>query len=187
MTRTVLLGSALLVAMGALSGCSDLSKALGLVKSPPDEFTVVAGVPLALPPDYGLRPPHTSGKPDSGETVTDKARQAVFRMQDSGRVAQVPAPGSAGSTQSAGEHALLAKAGAAEVDPAVRARIDQESRQALDADKGFINDLMFWKGTPVPGEALDAQKEAQRLSQSNAAGNAVQIDRTQHSDLEGKL
>ena len=119
--------------------------------------------------------------------MTDKARQAVFRMQDSGRITQVPAPGSTAGTQSAGERALLGKAGAAEVDPAVRARVDQESKQAIDANKGFINDLMFWKDTPVPGEALDAQKEAQRLSQSNAAGNAVQIDRTQHSDLEGKL
>ena len=186
MTRTVILGSALLVAMGALSGCGDLSKALGLVKSPPDEFTVVAGTPLTLPPDYGLRPPRSASDKPLGATPTDRARSAVFRLQD-GKTTQVPGADDPANPLSPGELALLTKAGAADVDPGVRARVDQESKQALDQNKGFVNDLMFWRSTPIPGLALDASKEADRLNQNAQAGNAVQIDRTQHSDLEDKL
>ncbi|MGB8843116.1 MAG: DUF3035 domain-containing protein [Aliidongia sp.] len=185
MTRTVILGSALLVAMSALGGCSDLSKALGLVKAPPDEFAVVAGAPLSLPPDYGLRPPRSTSDKPLGESQTDKARKAVFRVPDaaSGSTAAVdPA-----SPLSPGEQSLLGKVGALDVDPGVRARVDKESKQALDQDKGFVDSLMFWKSNPIPGAALDASKEAERLNQAGGAGNAVQIDRTQHSDLEDKL
>jgi hypothetical protein len=184
MKRTVILGSALLVAMSALGGCSDLSKALGLVKTPPDEFAVVAGAPLSLPPDYGLRPPRNASDKPLGESQTDKARKAVFRVPDgtASTVAADPA-----SPLSPGEQALLGKAGALDADPGVRARVDKESKQVLDQDKGFVDTLMFWKSAPIPGTALDASKETQRLNQGGAAGNAVQIDRTQHSDLEGKL
>jgi hypothetical protein len=185
MTRTVILGSALLVAMAALGGCSDLSKALGLVKSPPDEFAVVAGAPLALPPDYGLRPPRSTSDKPLGESQTDKARKAVFRVQD-GKTTETPTADPS-SSASPGEQALLGKAGAADVDPSVRARVDQESRQALDQDKGFIDSLMFWKAKPVPGAALDASKESERLSEGSSGGNAVQIDRTTHTELEDKL
>jgi|HubBroStandDraft_1064217.scaffolds.fasta_scaffold00252_16 hypothetical protein len=184
MTRTVILASALVVATAALGGCSDLSKALGLVKSPPDEFAVVAGAPLALPPDYGLRPPRSASDKPLGETQTDKARKAIFRLSDPKAAPETVDPA---SPLSPGEQALLGKAGAIDVDPGVRARVDQESKQALDQDKGFVDSLMFWKGKPVPGEALDASKESERINQDGASGNAVEIDRTQHSDLEDKL
>jgi hypothetical protein len=182
MTRTVIFGSALLVAMAALGGCSDLSKALGLVKAPPDEFAVVASAPLALPPDYGLRPPRSTSDKPLGETQTDKARKAVFRIPD-GKATETPGVDPT-SSASPGEQALLGKAGAVEVDPSVRARVDQESKQALDQDKGFIDSLMFWKAKPIPGAAIDASKESERLSEGS---NAVQIDRTTHTELEDKL
>jgi hypothetical protein len=184
MTRAVFLGSALLAATAALGGCTDLSRALGLVKTPPDEFTVVAATPLTLPPDYGLRPPRSSSDKPLGATPTDKARQTVFGVP--GAKTEGPGAIDPNSPLSPGEQALLAQAKAGEVDPAVRARVDQESKQALDQDKGFIDSLMFWKSPPVPGEALDATKEAARLQENVPASNAVQIDRTQHSALEDK-
>jgi hypothetical protein len=184
--RRVILGSSLLIALAALGGCGDLSKALGLVKAPPDEFAVVAGTPLVLPPDYGLRPPRSASDKPLGETQTDKARQAVFRVQDGGKTVQVPAAGDPASPLSPGEQFLLGKAGASDVDPGVRARVDQETRQAQTRDTGFIDSLMFWKDNAPPSETLDSAKEAGRLD-PNAAGNAVRIDRTEHSDLDSKL
>jgi hypothetical protein len=183
MTRSVIFGSALLVATLALGGCSDLSKALGLVKSPPDEFTVVAGTPLTMPPDYGLRPPRSASDKPSGETQTDRARVAVFGIQ--GKQA-TPGAADPNNPQSAGEQALLQKAGAGDVDPGVRARVDQEQKLALDQHKGFIDGLMFWQADPIPGAALDATKEADRLKEGQAPGNAVDIQQTQHSDFEDK-
>jgi Protein of unknown function (DUF3035) len=183
MTRSLLLGSALLVAMSALGGCSDLSKALGLVKSPPDEFTVVAGTPLTLPPDYGLRPPRNASDKPSGPTQTDRARVAVFGVQGKQTNASSVDPN---NPETPGEQALLQRAGAGDVDPGVRARVDQEQKQALDNHKGFIDGLMFWQDEPIPGAALDATKEADRLNEGRSPGNAVQIQQTQHSDLEDK-
>ena len=183
MTRSVIFGSALLVGTLALGGCSDLSKALGLVKSPPDEFTVVAGTPLTMPPDYGLRPPRSTSDKPSGPTQTDRARVAVFGIQGK---ATTPGSIDPASPQSPGEQALLLKAGAGDVDPGVRARVDQEQKLALDSHKGFIDGLMFWQADPIPGAALDATKESDRLNQGNVPGNAVEIQQTQHSDLEDK-
>lgn len=183
MTRAVLVGSAFLAAT-MLGGCTDMSRALGLVKSPPDEFTVVSSTPLTLPPDYGLRPPRSSSDKPLGATPTDKARQTVFGVPN----ANAAGPGAIdpNSPVSPGEQALLVKAKAGEVDPSVRARVDQESKQALDQNKGFIDGLMFWKSAPIPGEALDASKESERLQENVPASNAVEIDRTQHSDIEDK-
>ena len=45
------------VAAIALSGCTSAQKALGMSKVVPDEFRVVSKAPLAVPPDYALRPP----------------------------------------------------------------------------------------------------------------------------------
>lgn len=42
-----------------LCGCSSssLSRAFGLTRDAPDEFTVVTRAPLSMPPDFSLRPP----------------------------------------------------------------------------------------------------------------------------------
>ena len=46
---------------------------------------------------------------------------------------------------------------------------------------------MFCEQTdPIPGAALDATKEAERLNQGTVPGNAVEIQQTQHADLEDK-
>src|ERR1700735_4177845 len=101
MIKRVIFGAA---AMLALTGCSDLSKALGLVKTPPDEFTVVQGASLTLPPDFELRPPRSPSDKPTTPTTTDKARQIVFRQTDNGKTrAELEAAG----TMSPGEQALL--------------------------------------------------------------------------------
>ena len=47
------------LALGALvlSGCSGARQTFGLDRKPPDEFSVVTRAPLAVPPEYQLRPP----------------------------------------------------------------------------------------------------------------------------------
>ena len=56
MTRFGVLSlSAALLASLALGGCGGVRQSLGLVRTSPDEFAVVAKPPLVLPPDFGLR------------------------------------------------------------------------------------------------------------------------------------
>jgi hypothetical protein len=193
MKRTAYLGTTLALLVMGLSGCSDTRKALGLEKAPPDEFAVVAGAPLTMPPDYNLRPPRSPSDKPPSETAAQTGRQTVFRIQDTAKPATPNAAVMAASTASlsAGEQALVAKAGAGATDPSIRQQVDKETSQ-LTADSGnFVDSLLFWREPPPPGEPVDAQKETQRLRENAAlgkpvtAGDTPQIERKQRAWLEG--
>ncbi len=191
MNRSVTLSIALLFAVSALGGCTDLRRALGLEKAPPDEFAVMPGAPLTLPPDYGLRPPHSITGAPLTPTPNQQARVAVFRLGD----AQKPAGGSAGTDSTAepltaGEQAIMTKAGAVGVDPRIRKEVDAETRQYADATEGFVDSLLFWKAPPDPtaGNPVDAGAEANRIRKDQAEGKSVApptIDLTNHAVYQG--
>jgi hypothetical protein len=188
MQRTVLYGSALILMAATLGGCAETRRALGIEKSPPDEFAVVSGSPLALPPDYTLRPPLSPSDKPAAETTAQQARQTVFRIKEAPKpVAALPAD----DPRSSGERALLAKAGATNADPSVRQQVDQETAQLEARDRGFIDTLLFWQDKPKADETVDAVKEAQRLNENAALGKSVtagetpQIERKRRAILEG--
>ncbi|HZB93657.1 MAG TPA: DUF3035 domain-containing protein [Stellaceae bacterium] len=155
----------------ALSGCESFNKAVGLEKTVPDEFTVSEGAPLAIPPDYALRPPRPGAAPTQEVSPTDQAKETVFRAGNQ----QAELPGA--DQRSAGENLLLKEAGAADAAPNIRQTLTLEAR----ADTGPINDtfidkLLFWRGpdkTPAPAnQVIDPTVEAQHLKGSEAAANA---------------
>jgi len=195
MKRTAYLGTTLVLLVMGLSGCSDTRKALGIDKAPPDEFAVVAGSPLTMPPDFNLRPPRSPSDKPPSETASQAGRQTVFRAVDTKAAATpaiVAAQTGANASLSAGEQALIAKAGAGGADPSIRRQVDKESAQiAADSSGGLVDSLLFWREPPPPGEAVDAQREAQRLRENAALGKAAsvgdtpQIQRTQRAWLEG--
>jgi hypothetical protein len=182
-----------LAAAGAagLSGCRGTREALGLDKKPaPDEFQVTTRQPLALPPNYQLRPPQPGAAPLE-TAVVDQAKQTVFGREAAGAggakpavvpvgtrnaVAQPPAaaaPAVPGfQRRSSGEQALLARAGAANADPNIRILVDRDSQQIADANKTLVDDLLFWRKPPEPGVIIDATKESERLKQNAALGKA---------------
>jgi hypothetical protein len=196
MKRTAYLGTTLAVLVMGLSGCSDTRKALGIDKAPPDEFAVVAGSPLTMPPDFNLRPPRSPSDKPPSETAAQAGRQTVFRASDAKAakpsITTAAMTSSTGSPLSAGEQALIAKAGAGDADPSIRQQVDKDTAQ-LNADNsgGFVDSLLFWREPPPPGEAVDAQREAQRLRENAAlgkspsVGDTPQIQRTQRAWLEG--
>lgn len=194
MKRTAYLGTTLALLVMGLSGCSDTRKALGIDKAPPDEFSVVAGSPLTMPPDFNLRPPRSPSDKPPSETAAQAGRQTVFRVASAqptpAAVAAAAKTGTNGAL-SVGEQALIAKAGAGGADPSIRQQVDKETSQ-LNADNsgGFVDSLLFWRDAPVPGEAVDAQRESQRLRENAALGKPVttgdtpQIERKQRALLE---
>src|SRR5512135_309614 len=115
----------LLLAATTLGGCQGFREAVGLEKTIPDEFAVVSRAPLAVPPDFALRPPRPGAAPTQEQTPQDKAREAVFRAgpQQSG----LPA---AAADRSAGEGALLRQAGAETLDPNIRQTISRDREVA---------------------------------------------------------
>jgi hypothetical protein len=166
------------IAALSLGGCDSLRRAAGVDKSPPDEFSVVSRAPLELPPDYTLRPPRNGALRAQEVAPTDLARQTVFRAPD--KNAGVIASGNL----SAGEVAILKQAGAATAPSDIRKTVNQETTKLSEPDRSFIDNLLFWKSEPTPGDIVDPQKEAQRLQGNAASGK--QADDGETATIERK-
>lgn len=185
-TRRVLAAASVaLLAAIALSGCTEARRALGYEKAPPDEFQVVERAPLALPPDFSLRPPSPGAvRPQEGN-VRDQARQAL-----AGRATGTPV---SVQGRSQGDVALLKKAGAEQIQPDIRVVVNKETQALADSDKSFTDKVMFWRKPDGigAGEQLDATKEVQRLRENQALGRSVgdgdspRIARRKKGMLEG--
>ena len=138
----------------ALSGCGATRSALGLDKSPPDEFAVVTKAPLVVPPDFSLRPPQPGAPRPQEIQPAQTARTALLgetAVQEDG--------------VSAGESALLMQAGADRVDPNVRAVLNEEYGRLKEKDEGFADRIIFWRdGDELPpASVVNANQESERL------------------------
>ena len=154
----------------ALAGCDGLDRALGMQKVVPDEFAVTPSAPLAIPPDYALRPPQPGAAPTQEVTPTEQAKQTIFRA--AGDEAALPGA----DQRSAGENVLLKEAGAASAAPDIRQTLAKEAQaDAGPVDQSFVDKLLFWRGPdkpPAADQVIDPNQEAQRLKGSQAAANA---------------
>jgi hypothetical protein len=155
---------AALIAAAALAGCSgdDLSRTIGLTRDAPDEFTVTTRAPLSMPPDLTLRPPVPGAS---------RPQELSERTQAEATLSPTAALGGTPAGTSPGQQALVAQAGPA-APRNIRNEVDSEA--ALDRPgQSFTDRLMFWKPAPPPGTAVDPRREAQRLRQNAALGQAV--------------
>ncbi len=48
--------------LSSLSACDDIGQALGMARARPDDGKIATEQPLALPPDYKLKPPRETPK-----------------------------------------------------------------------------------------------------------------------------
>ena len=101
----------------ALAGCQYLRNALGVTKSPPNEFAVTTQPPLVLPPDLNLRPPQAGAAPRYALPASEQAKRVVFADNAPKREAM------ADHAYSDGEMFLLVQAIAVNVDPGIRRTI----------------------------------------------------------------
>jgi len=167
-----------LVAAGAalsLSGCGGgVRQALGMTKHSPDEFLTVAHAPLTMPPDYSLRTPEPGAPRPQEGTAAQQAQTALYANNGGTAPALgTPSEGGTDSAESSGEVALLQNAGAAGVDPGIRAQIDNETAAQIDRDRSLIERLVFWR-TPQPyGTVVDPVAESKRLQENQALGKPV--------------
>ncbi len=138
-----------------LSACGEVREDLGLGRSMPDEFAVVDRAPLAMPPDFSLRPPRP-GAARPQEVATDrKASEVVFGRTTTDDI-----------DQSKSEMAILESAGASKADPAIREVVDRESSQKAVASDHLVQKLLDWNGGEKPATVVDAPAEAERIKKS---------------------
>jgi hypothetical protein len=160
--RLVSVGFAL-AACVALSGCEQAKQALGATKQPPDEFAVFQRAPLSVPPDFGLRPPTPGTERPQAVNPRDQARAAL------GRAGTAPA----NADMSAGERSILQLTGANQVDPMIRVRVNDETRD-LEQDSGSLTDkLVFWRKPAEFGTAVDPAQERKRIREAQAEGGPL--------------
>jgi len=171
-TGAILAAAALMVSLG---GCTDFKRAIGMERVVPDEFAVVSRAPLAIPPEFTLRPPRPGAPPTQEVSAPDAARNAVFRSGDQ----QATLPPAAGE-RSPGEGVLLREAGATDADPSIRQRVTDEASGSPGDEKGFVDKLLFWQssGPPPTNQVIDPAKEAERLKAAQANGKPVSPDTT---------
>ena len=155
-----------------LGGCTDIRRAVGMEKVIPDEFAVVSRAPLAIPPDYSLRPPQPGAAPSQEVPAQDKAKEAIFRA---GAQQQTSLPPAA-AQRSPGEGALLAAAGAPKADPDIRQHVADDSALTPENQRGFVDKLLFWRKSGAPDDVIDPVKEADRIKQAQATGTPVAPD-----------
>jgi len=185
----------------SLAACGDSTKrALGLERTAPDEFAIVPRAPLSQPPDFKLRPPRPGAEDLTTLSTREQARQAVFRGDDdtrnragtSGNAGPIiqAAPRGAVTSNTAGESALLSRAGATETDPLIRAQVDRESSVLVEENENFVRSLLGLK-QDSPAAVVDAPAEARRLREAQAlgvppseGGQTPTIERTNNSLLK---
>ncbi|MBO6782108.1 MAG: DUF3035 domain-containing protein [Alphaproteobacteria bacterium] len=179
----------LAVAALTLAACGDSTKrALGIERTPPDEFAVVPRAPLSQPPNFNLRPPRPGAEDLTTLSTREQARQAVFRRDGEAVPAGETAPAEGGrlrfggpAVQAApqtqvnrttpGESAFLSRAGALETDPLIRTQVDRETRQIADENQNFVRKLLGLR-QDEQGEVVDAPAEARRLREAQALGDS---------------
>jgi hypothetical protein len=171
MHRPIIALLAAMVLAAALPGCSNVRESLGIggKKQGPDEFMVTSRrQPLALPPDYNLRPPEPGAPARQDELAADEAKRAVFGDAAAGAAVDRSQPGF--DRLSEGETNLLEQAGALGVDPNIRYVVDRETVALVGSSTTLVDQILFWREPARPETLLDAGAEAERLRQNAEAG-----------------
>lgn len=154
-----------------LTGCSGVKENLGLARTSPDEFAVVKRAPLEMPQDLSTLPPPRPGVLRPQEKSPEiEARETIF-----GQTALEERSGT-----SAGEAAILGKAGAGNVPDNVRVELDREAAELAESERSVADKLLNWSGGGGRASAnvVDAAKEAARLKNNLESGRPVTEGKT---------
>jgi hypothetical protein len=181
----LLLGGCALLPL-ALSGCDTVKQTLGLSVTVPNEFDVVANAPLAVPPDFELRPPKPGTDPSQEVSATAQAKQAIFRAGDQ-QQATLPAPS---GSRSAGEDQILRAAGVTSAPSDIRDTVDKEAKEGAPFNKTFVDKLVFWRDSKKQKEQrkelLDPDREADRLREQKGSSTTVATEFSAPPTIERK-
>lgn len=177
-----LIGGSLALAL-ALSACGNTKQVLGLDRQAPDEFTVVSRAPLAIPPQFSLRPPEPGAPRPQEGTAEMQARRALTGQQ----VQQAYL----NAGLSPGEATLLSKTGAVQAPDDIRQVVNREASTLADEQRGLTERLVFWREATPPGDVVDPDAEQRRIRENQALGEPVtrgetpKIERREKAFLEG--
>lgn len=183
----------LMASLLGLSACSSdsVQETLGLDRNAPDEFRVVSRPPLAVPPEFNLRPPgDVSGAAPSVLPASDRAKSLIrngedglYSLPDGSTPTARPVQLITQPKQNSAEAQFLKNAGADRADSNVRKALTEEKvvHQLQKEEEGWWDSLWSWTeddSQPV----IDAQGEAERIQTNREQGKPVNEGEVVDSD-----
>ncbi len=169
--RLALVACSAALLLAGCGGTTSVRESLGIAKRPPDEFSVVSKSPLALPPDYSLRPPAPgAARPQDADTAS-RASVALFGPSVAGGIQDGTPVGTAiPGAPSESEQQLLALAGATRVNPNIRTVLNEEEGALIETSTPLAQEILGIQPVDRSGITLDPAKEAERLRSNRAQG-----------------
>lgn len=150
----ILCGVAVAISMSA---CSDSAKKkLGLTKTAPDEFSVVTRAPLAVPPEYKIRPPRPGVKRPMEKDTVEEARQTLFGVEDESKKAKA-------------SKSFMEEIGAEDADGSIRERLEVENQEHVEDNRPVAERLMFWGSDAPEGDVIDPKEEFGKMREAEEA------------------
>lgn len=159
-----------------LGGCTSLSRALGFEKNPPDEFKVVRGNALTVPPNASLKPPKEKDLNLKRKKIAKSAHALMTKDRKEG----------SGETPNSVEERIVE---VKELDPAtesllssarkkipegqetdkIREKVDDEAGVYAEPDSESIATkvLNFLKRKDKEGNTIDPEKEKDRCGEDS--------------------
>lgn len=161
-----------------LNACSDSRAALGLDKTPPDEFAVFSRAPLSLPPDFGLRPPTPGRDRPQNVMPRDDAVAALVGPPAAGtsgnpNTVASAQPTNVGTTGSSGLQSLMRQLGADNADPGIREVVNRETSVLAVESVRVADRIIFWRDREPFGTVVDPTKEDKRIQEARALGRPL--------------
>jgi Protein of unknown function (DUF3035) len=173
--------AALSLAATSLGGCTAFKQAVGIEKVVPDDESASPTAPLAIPPDFALRPTRAGAQGAQDQTPTDPAHQTVFRAGETKQATLPPAA----DQRSTGEGDLLKAAGVAGDQSNIRDVINTESVASGELTDTFIDRLAYWR-KPTPGSPSDATDPVDEAARPQAEKTAANVLLPAPASLAGK-
>jgi|GEM_PF-1899197 len=155
-----------------LGGCTSLSRSLGFEKNPPDEFKVVKGNALTMPPNFSLKPPKKKDlaakraeAAQSAHAIMIKSEDGIDKQQDQRNEEDVKVrdldPGSEALVLGAKK-----KLSNNEETRGIRQKVDDEAGVYTEPDSDSVANkvLKFLKNTNKQEETINPEEEKKRYS-----------------------
>ena len=146
-----IISGSVIVAFLVMGGCQvgrDLASVVDVFEGQDqrEDLGPAQGPRLSMPPDFDLRPPRPGAVGSYTSTASERAQQQLFGTdQPAGATAS---PSADQDQRSPGEIAFLRQAGATAKQSDIRQAVQQETQRLAEAERAFVDKLLFWRAEP---------------------------------------
>lgn len=158
-----------------LWSCSGVKEKVGIIKTPPDEFQVYEKKPLAVPPNFELRPP--IDKDLAGDIAEDD--DIIFKNEDN-----------INESLTIEDEVLLISIGEKDIDMNIRQVINDENNIS-EIDESLLDKILnfepIFDGKEKENNELDPNAEKERLNELKEEEEIIEELKSEMKNIETDL